>query len=397
MSQGALSVPTTGPVSPTTMAGDINAATAALGTNNSGAASPTNGAGSVPLQFQWWADSSTIAATVLKRYDGTSWVALATLDTVNHVWQYIAAGILKLTGVISPTALAADTNDYAPTDFAKSTRLRLTASSDVATVNWNITGLAGGAEGRVIWFDNVNTNAKFTIKSQNAGSTAANRFAIPFDIRLRPGESIGFMYDGTSSRWRLQHPYRGPGMTVTAITATGTYTVPAGVTWIKVRLVGAGGGTGTGGVPGAGGFSAWDTAGANVVATGGVAGGLPVGVAPGAGGAPPAAGAGTATLRLPGGAGMTGCVGEGNGAAAGNVTNTGGHGGKSQLGAGTRADQNGGANTGDGAGGITNADNTGGRGAASGGASSGEYVEVVVNNPNNSYAVTIGAAGVAGT
>lgn len=99
-------------------------------------------------------------------------------------------------GVISPAQITANQNDYAPTGFASAFAVRL--SSDAAR---EITGLAGGAGGRVVLLANVGSFA-ITLANADTGSTAANRFALTEDYVLEPGSACWLYYDGTSSRWR---------------------------------------------------------------------------------------------------------------------------------------------------------------------------------------------------
>src|SRR5689334_4187054 len=54
-------------------------------------------------------------------------------------------GNFALSGDISPTSLSASQNNYNPTSLSSATVLRLTSSNDV-----DITGLQGGADGRII-------------------------------------------------------------------------------------------------------------------------------------------------------------------------------------------------------------------------------------------------------
>lgn len=51
---------------------------------------------------------------------------------------------------------------------------------------------------------NVGT-ATVTLKHEDTGATAANRFSFPnsIDVYIKPGHSVTIWYDGTSSRWRL--------------------------------------------------------------------------------------------------------------------------------------------------------------------------------------------------
>lgn len=105
-----------------------------------------------------------------------------------------AGSTIALTGVISPTQVSANTNDWAPTSLATAAVIRL--STDARR---NITGLTGGATGRLITLHNVGTfPAVFTY--EDALSTAANRFS--FACTLGGGQSMQIQYDFTSLRWR---------------------------------------------------------------------------------------------------------------------------------------------------------------------------------------------------
>lgn len=395
MSQGATQVPTTGPLGPTAFAGDINAATAALVSTNSGAAAPANGPSNAAILGQQWLDTSSALLPILRMYDGASWCALAILDATNHVWQYVVPGVIFLTGKITPTALAANTNDYAPTNAGIASRWRLSSSVDTLATSWDLTGIAAGADGRRITLDNINSNSRLVLKTQSGSSSAVNRFAFPFDIVLRPNESVALIYDGTSSRWRLDGPYRGPAMTIQTFTAVGaaTYTpTSAAVTWIRARWVGAGGGTGT-----TIGSIGTKTTFNGIDAAPGSPGAVAVGAGPGAGGLGGTGGAGAASLRRPGGPGGKGCAGTGNGTGVGGINYTGGHGGNSMLGFGSAADIAGVANSGGGAGAPSVANATAGAGASPGGAGAGEYCELIISNPSMAgYALNIGDGGAAG-
>ncbi len=76
MSQGSTVLPTTGVFSGLTEQGNINAALAALLSNNSGGAAP-----SAPTQYQFWADTSVSGQVTLHWYIGTTWVPLLVADT----------------------------------------------------------------------------------------------------------------------------------------------------------------------------------------------------------------------------------------------------------------------------------------------------------------------------
>lgn len=162
---------------------------------------------------------------------------------------------------------------------------------------------------------------------------------------------------------------------------SGTYTTPAGVKWIRIRLVGGGGGGGEGGntgVSSAGGTTTFS--GGSLSATGG--GGASNNTAGGVGGTP----ANGNVLNIAGGSG-----GGSNGATNGG----GGNGGNSYFGGGgggaaggTQTGLAGAANTGGGGGGGSLT----GSSAAGGGA--GAYVEHIISAPVASYTYAVAAGGV---
>lgn len=102
-------------------------------------------------------------------------------------------------GDISPTALSADTNDWAPSNCA--TNMVIRASADQART---VTGLScSQVDGFVRILENVGAtqDSVLILSTANTGSTAANRFDFGVDAVLGPGESIILIYDGTNSRW----------------------------------------------------------------------------------------------------------------------------------------------------------------------------------------------------
>lgn len=107
--------------------------------------------------------------------------------------------LLQLAGVIAPTALAADANDYAPTGNADATVWALSATGAMRT----ITGISGGASGRVLVLVNVGGEA-IKLTSNDAASTAANRLSAAHDapVILQPsGGSVVLAYYSAASRW----------------------------------------------------------------------------------------------------------------------------------------------------------------------------------------------------
>lgn len=94
--------------------------------------------------------------------------------------------------------LAASTNNWAPAGFATCNIIRLTASAAI-----NLTGIAGGADGRRLTLMNVGTNT--VTLTHNATSTAANQFLCPGSVNfaLTTNKSVDLWYDILSSRWRV--------------------------------------------------------------------------------------------------------------------------------------------------------------------------------------------------
>lgn len=127
-----------------------------------------------------------------------------TIDANGVATLASASSSFAFTGDISPTALSADQNDWSPTGLSTASVIRASASS----AGRNITGLAGGADGRIIVL--YNTGSLFlTLKNESASSSAANRFSFGGlgtvtnpDISLWTGDSVVLMYDSTASRWR---------------------------------------------------------------------------------------------------------------------------------------------------------------------------------------------------
>jgi len=101
---------------------------------------------------------------------------------------------------------AGATNNLAPAGFPGAPgpnqigRLILTAPSGAA----NVTGLVAGNDGQWVLIVNNDPNNAITLNSQNAGSTAANRFQyVAGDLTLPVGGSVLAVYDVTIARWIL--------------------------------------------------------------------------------------------------------------------------------------------------------------------------------------------------
>jgi hypothetical protein len=147
--------------------------------------------------------------------------ALATARAINGVNFNGSAAItlttmpdqFLLTGRADST-IAADQNNYAPTGATTASEIFI----DGGASDRNITGLAGGAAGRILGIVNKGTTNSLVLKNSSASSTSTNRFLFPADVTLPPNTALVLRYDGTSSRWR---PW-GRALNDTGVTA-GSY------------------------------------------------------------------------------------------------------------------------------------------------------------------------------
>lgn len=132
-------------------------------------------------------------------YTGASSVLAITLSPAGDT---AVAGAVFETGVITPSTITADQNDYAPAGFATAKVVRLTHNNTGASRS--ITGLAGGASGRRVTLCNVNGSSaeSLVLISESASSSAANRFGTQ-GATIGGGLCVDVWYDGTSNRWRV--------------------------------------------------------------------------------------------------------------------------------------------------------------------------------------------------
>lgn len=181
-------------------------------------------------------------------------VGRATTDTLTNktlTAPTVTAGVfstsLFLTGIITPTALAANTNDYNPSGLSTANILRASASSGV-----NLTGLTAQATGFTISLINVGSNT-ITLTNEDVSSVAANRFHIGANTGIGAGQSIDLWYDITLARWvsLAGAGSGGGGSGVTSIAGnTGAFTLGTGLTnsvnvlQISTPVSAANGGTG---------------------------------------------------------------------------------------------------------------------------------------------------------
>ena len=104
---------------------------------------------------------------------------------------------IQWSGDLTPASFSTDQNDYNPGSLSTASTLRLNPTASV-----NLTGLAGGTDGRIIILHNINAAQSLTLKDESASSTAANRFALTADVSMSPDGVAFLQYDSTSQRWR---------------------------------------------------------------------------------------------------------------------------------------------------------------------------------------------------
>jgi hypothetical protein len=153
-----------------------------------------------------WVDNATRANLA----DAQSKALLyGTFDPTVANQQVTVNGTLKgtsqfiLNGTISPTQITGNQNDYNPTGLSTASYVRINSDGTVRT----ITGLAGGADGRVIVLQNTGTTS-IVLSHESASSSAANRFHFTsaLDFSLIPDDKIVLHYDGTAARWYMTRP-----------------------------------------------------------------------------------------------------------------------------------------------------------------------------------------------
>lgn len=143
-------------------------------------------------------------AVIRGRVAGTAAVGTATLTTLQLV-------------VITPSALAADTDDWNPTGLSTADIIRAST-----TATWNLTGIVAPGDDRIIILDNI--GAFDLVLVHDATSTAANRFLCPgdVDLTLATDTNVWLQYDLASLRWRV-------------VGGTGSGSIPAGTYELAVE------------------------------------------------------------------------------------------------------------------------------------------------------------------
>ena len=117
--------------------------------------------------------------------------------TVVTTGKTVQLGRVDLAGEIRPTTLAAQADDWNPTNLATSNSIYVNT-----TGAQSISGLSGGALGRILTIHYIGTTA-LTLLNESSSSLVSNRFSLGANLVLNPNQSVLIQYDSTVSRWRM--------------------------------------------------------------------------------------------------------------------------------------------------------------------------------------------------
>lgn len=362
--------------------GNINYITASDGTVITGWAAYADAAGTSPVDGTGGSPSSTIAVSTDSSLVGTTnflWTKSAanrqgegfSYDfTIDSAYQSKTFTLSFLYNIASGTYVNGDMTCWIY-DRTNGTLIQPSAYSILNVI---------GSEIQKCEFQ-ANSNSTSYRLIVHTSSTSALAYSLRFaQISVSPG---------TSSTGSLKIP------TIQKFTSgSGTYTAPAGVKWIRVRMVGGGGGGAGGGNSGSAGTAGGSTTfGSSLLtATGGGAGNGNGGAGGTAGTA--TIGSGATGTAISGGTGDSREQGTGNG----DLNTVGGMGGVSALG-GSGGSQ--GAN-GVGYAAATNSGSGGGGGGGSttstgSGGGAGGFIDAIISPVSSTYAYAVGAGGGGGS
>lgn len=142
-------------------------------------------------------DSTFIIGNENKRIGNIRANVTVTDMSVTNDYSYLNGSIIT-GGVITPTILSTNQNNYDPAGLDTCSIIRVSSTTPVS-----LTGLQRGVNGRRIVIVNVGS-FKISLVTESAGSTADNRFNLGgINANLVAGSTIAIIYDGVISRWRI--------------------------------------------------------------------------------------------------------------------------------------------------------------------------------------------------
>lgn len=138
----------------------------------------SNAAGDVRFYAGGYTERMTIADTGAISLIGATTFQLAPLLAPNATALTAPGGVVTLPG----------TQGY----------VELTAANFVDT---DVVGMGSGVAGKLVVVSNVDSGHTYTLYTEAASATAADRFVMPADITLAYREAVVFVYSATISRW----------------------------------------------------------------------------------------------------------------------------------------------------------------------------------------------------
>lgn len=141
----------------------------------------------------------------------TTFLSSNVVATVNS--SVTVSGAVIIDGKVTPTAIAANTSNWAP-GIGNVYSIRVSSNTNVVNSEFMITGMTAGTNGQLVVLHNVGamgiwirneeagSNSVFFAGVNTPSSTAANRFNMPNHFKLQGYQSAMFYYDGALQRWR---------------------------------------------------------------------------------------------------------------------------------------------------------------------------------------------------
>jgi len=105
---------------------------------------------------------------------------------------------------LSPTAIAANVDDYDPTGWRDTGVVQVTGLLLDSNGNNDFTGLAApspAVSNMVYIFNTGVTGGAITLVANSGNSVAANRFDMNGNTTLQPGEGLWVVYNTSTNRW----------------------------------------------------------------------------------------------------------------------------------------------------------------------------------------------------
>lgn len=107
--------------------------------------------------------------------------------------------------VVATSTAGTQQNDFAPTNWATCSVLRMAPTASLVVTGFSATGVSDGEEKVVI---NDSTSRLIVLADQNASSSAANRLNLSRGVRrghyvILPGDAVLLQYDTTAARWKV--------------------------------------------------------------------------------------------------------------------------------------------------------------------------------------------------